>query len=58
MKEKKKYRVSLGNKKWLTLAISPRKAINNIWWKNFKFCDAFTQTDVRPSDFEVEEVDE
>lgn len=54
MKEKKKYKVSLGNKSWETMAVSKAKAINNIWWRYYKMCDPMTYTEVRPNDFYAE----
>lgn len=57
MEKKKKYRVSLGSKSWETYAVSKAKAINNVWWRYFKFCDPFTYTDVRIADFYAEEID-
>lgn len=40
-----------------TYAVSPEKAINNVWWKYIKHRYLFTETDVRPDDLDAVEAD-
>lgn len=37
-------------------AVSPEKAINNVWWNNIKHRDPYTLTDIRPEDLNAVEL--
>lgn len=38
-------------------AVSPEKAITNIWWKQIKMCNPMTITSIRPSDLDAVEIE-
>jgi len=56
-KEKRKFIVVYDGFEYETMAVSAKKAANNVWWKFFKFMDPFTETDVSPGDFVVREAE-
>lgn len=45
-----------GKKVGESWAVSAEKAINNYWWINDKNRSQFTQTDIRPSDYDAVEL--
>ena len=38
-------------------AVSPEKAINNVWWNKIKHRKLFAVTDVRPEDLDAIEIE-
>ena len=56
-KPKKHYYILLdGEKVGESWAVSSAKAINNFWWNNVKYGNAFSPRDYDPADFDAVEM--